>query len=339
MPSRDLTTSLHDRQNILNNRYALEHAQQHLSLDGVSFKGEKVFTKQQLMDLFEVSEATIERYVSAHGEELKNNGYMMLVRGKNLREYKEIAGGTLINEGTKTSVLGLFSFRALLNLAMLLTESEQARVIRSRVLDIVIDVVAERSGGHTKYINQRDRDYLPAAFQEFSYRQELTGALDDYLDMGPFKYAVYTNKIYQAIFHENATEYKKILKLAKKDNMRDTLYAEVLRGIASFESGLAHEMRDFYLSHRRKLKPAELDELIINAAESPYLKPVLEDARTKMASRDLCFREALHEKLESYVQSVPEGDFERFLGETSSALEERLSDPKLLEVFKRLKDR
>jgi hypothetical protein len=58
-----------------------------------------------------------------------------------------------------------------------------------------------------------------------------------------------------------------------------------------------------------------------------------------MASRDLCFREALHDKLEKYIQSVPEADFDRFLGETSKSLEKRLSDPETLAVFKRLKDR
>ena len=58
-----------------------------------------------------------------------------------------------------------------------------------------------------------------------------------------------------------------------------------------------------------------------------------------MASRDLGFRDALHEKLESYVQAVPKADFERFLGEKSRSLEERLSDPETMAVFKRLKDR
>ena len=338
MTSRDLTASQHERQNVLNNRYALEHAEKHLAIKGIQFNGENVYTKQQLMAIFQVSDATIERHIATHGDELKTNGYF-LIKGKNLKQFKDLAHGTLTNEGTKTSVLGLFNFRALLNLAMLLTESEQAKAIRSRLLDIVIDVVAQRTGGHTKFINQRDKDYLPATMQEFSYRQEFTNALDAYLDMGHHKYAVYTNKIYQAIFHENANEYKLVLKLAKKDNMRDTLYAEVLRAIASFESGLAEEMHNFFEEHQRKLSPAELDALINRAAQSPYLKPILDDARTKMASRDLCFREALHEKLEAYVQSVPESDFERFLGETSASLEERLSDVKLLDVFRRLKDR
>ena len=334
----DFTTSAKERQNVLNNRYALEHAERHLALGGVSYDGETVFTKQQLIELFDISEATIERYINGHTDELKANGYR-LIKGKNLKDFKELAYGTLISEGTKTSILGLFTFRSLLNLAMLLTESEQAKIIQSRVLDIVIDVMAERSGGHTKFINQRDQDYLPAAYQEHSHRAEFTTALGLYLDMGPVKFGLYTNKIYQAIFHENAAEYKKVLKLAEKDNMRETLYAEVIRAIASFESGLASDMKNFHDTHQRKLKPTDLDALIKSAENSPYLRPVLNEARTKMASRDLCFREALHEKLEAYIQAVPEGDFEKFLGETSKSLEERLSDPELLAVFKRLKDR
>lgn len=155
--AKDLTTSAHDRQNILNNSYALRHAEKHLALGGVEFDGERVFTKNQLVDLFDVSDATIERYIANNLDELKNNGYIIL-RGKNLKEFKEVADGALINEGTKTSVPGVFKFRAVLNLAMLLVESEQAKIIRTRLLDIVIDTLAERAGGHTKFINQRDEE-------------------------------------------------------------------------------------------------------------------------------------------------------------------------------------
>ena len=82
-----------------------------------------------------------------------------------------------------------------------------------------------------------------------------------------------------------------------------------------------------------------MDTLFETAESSPYLKPIIEDARTKMASRDLGFRDALHQKLETYIQSVPENDFEKFLGEASRSLEQQLSDPALLDVFKRLNDR
>ncbi|WP_293330056.1 DNA-binding protein [Microcoleus sp. CAWBG58] len=336
--AKDLTSSLRDRQNILNNRYALEKIEEYLGLGGTYYEEELLFTKQQLIEIFGISESTIEKYLSSHNDELKTNGYRVL-RGQKLREFKALMDATVTDYGTKTTVLGVFTFRATLNLAMVLVESDRARAMRSRILDIVIDVMAERAGGHTKYINQRDNNYLPAIYQEFSYRKTFTDALDHYLDMGNFKYGIYTNKVYQIVFREKAEEYKQILSLGKNDCPRDTMYAEVLIAIASLENGLAAELKAESEKVGRKLKQKEVDSLLESAEENPYLKPIIEDARIKMASRDLGFRDALHQKLEAYIQSVPENDFEKFLGETSRSLEEQLSDPAVLAVFKRLKDR
>lgn len=336
--AKNLTESSLDRQNILNNRYALQQAEQHLALGGVVFEGETVFTKAQVMALYEVTDRTIERYLASHGDELKSNGYQLL-RGAKLKQFKALDYGTDINDGTKTSVLGVFSFRAVLNLGMLLTESEAARQLRSRLLDIVLDVMAERAGGHTKFINQRDENYLASAFLEENYRRQFTDALDKYVEGGHWKYGRFTNLIYQSIFHENAAEYRKVLKLAEKDKIRETFYSEVLTLIASYESGIAHELEQASSAQGRKLTSKEVEKLFANFEKHPLYKPLILDARTKMASRDLCFRDALHEKLEAYIQSVPEADFERFLGEKSRSLEERLSDPDTLAVLKRLKDR
>jgi hypothetical protein len=74
----------------------------------------------------------------------------------------------------------------------------------------VLDVMAERAGGHTKFINQRDENYLVSALQEESYRRQFTDALDNYVEVNHWKYARFTNLIYQSIFHENAAEYKKV---------------------------------------------------------------------------------------------------------------------------------
>lgn len=336
--AKDLTESSYDRQNILNNRYALQQAERHLALGGVTFQGETVFTKQQLMQLYEVSDSTIEKYLVSHADELKANGYTIL-KGKKLKEFKDIEYGAVINYGTKTSVLGVFNFRAVLNLGMLLTESEPARQLRSRLLDIVLDVMAERAGGHTKFINQRDENYMLSALQEENYRRQFTDALDNYVEGNHWKYARFTNLIYQSIFHENAAEYKKVLNLAAKTNIRETLYSEVLNLIASFESGIAHELEQASQSKGIKLTQKEAENLFASFEQHPLFKPLIFDVRTKMASRDLCFRDALHEKLEAYIQSVPEADFERFLGEKSRSLEEQLSDPETLAVLKRLKDR
>jgi len=79
----DLTNSQRDRQNILNNRYALEKVEEHLGLGGILYQDNMVFTKQQLITIFEVSDTTIERYIASHGAELKANDYKVL-RGQTL---------------------------------------------------------------------------------------------------------------------------------------------------------------------------------------------------------------------------------------------------------------
>lgn len=337
----DLTNSMIARNNILNNKYALIHMETHLALGGLFFENETIFTKSQTADILGVDERTIDRYLNEFSEELQKNGYKV-IKGKLLKNIKlaYVDDTSVADINPKTPSLGIFSFRALLNLAMLITESDRAKIIRSKMLDIVLDVIAEKTGGQTKYINQRDRDYLPASYMEDSYRKQFTDALRDYLNMGNHKYGVYTNKIYQAVFCENTEEYKKILKLAEKDKTRDTMYAEVLQAIASFESGLATQLKIKFEELGRKVLPSELDELILSAENNPFLKPLIINARTKMASRDLGFREALHEKLECYIQSIPEIDFERFLGEKSLSLREQLHENiETLNVLKRLKDK
>lgn len=292
-------------------------------------------TKKQVQEFYEISDSTIERYIEKNSEELTKNGYKVL-RGKALKDYKE-NDATLMSEGSKISVLGIFSFRAFLNLGMLLTESEKAKVLRSMILDIVIDVMNQKAGGHTKYINQRDEDFLIQIIKEENYRKKFTDALNKYVAMGNIKYAVYTNKVYQAIFNENANEYREILKLDSKENIRHTMYSEILAVIAGFENGIADSIEQEYKKKGRKLTSNETDLIFIDATKNPYLEPVIEKARNKMASWDLCFRDALHENLKNYISAVPKEDFHRFLGNKSKSLEERLEETK--EVFLRLKDR
>lgn len=322
------------RQNILNNRFAIEKIQFYLDFKGLLFNGEFRFTKKMVSDFYKVEERTIERYLENFSKELKQNGYV-LIKGKLLKQFKlEFAPDT--NVGNKTTQLGLFNFRSFLNLGMLLKESEKALHLRSKILDIVIQTINEKTGGGTKYINRRDADYLPVAIRESKYRKEFTSTLNDCVEMGNYKYAYYTDKIYIFIFRENAKEYKKILKMKEKDNARDTMYAEILNLIASFETGLAYEMRKSSKEVGRKLTPFETDEIFNNFAKHPMQKPHIEDARIKMSSRDLHFRDAIHRKLEEYVHSVSPQDFERFLGEQSVEFEKQLQEAK--EVMKRLKE-
>ncbi len=336
---KDLTNSTVERQNILNNKYAIEEIQNAVGIKGIVFDNQYRFLKNQIASFFEIDERTIERYLEIHERELKVNGYEVLT-GKRLKEFKLLVKdieATDINVAQSTANLGIFNFRAFLNLGMLLTDSDKARTLRGIILDIVLDTINKRTGGSTKYINQRDEDFILSYYKEESYRKEFTDSLSNYIEMGNAKYAIYTNKIYQSIFKEHATEYRQILKLSNKDNVRETMYSEVIDLISSYEFGLAKLIEERYNKLGRKLTSFELDNLFSAFEQLPLWVPLIEKARRKMASRDLAFRDVLHQQLEEYVGTVPAEDFERFLGEKSKELAERLEEAK--DVLKRLKER
>jgi len=335
---KDLTVSAIDRQNILNNKKAVENIQTYLGVTGMLFQGEFRFTRQQIADFYSIDNSTIDRYLSKNEEELKHNGYLNL-KGKALKEFKE-EFGWMLQEGAKAPQLGIFNFRSFLNLGMLLTESEKAKALRSKILDIVIDTLNQKLGGSTKFINQREEDFLIAMAREPAYRKEFTEALNKYLEMGNYKYAVYTDAIYKAIFLEKSAEYKVILKLEEKENIRETMYSDVLRLIASFEVGIADVMKLKSEKLNRKLQPNELDELIAEFSKQRFWIPQIEDARSKMASLDYGLRNIIHERLKPYINSLSASDYDRFLGDKSKDLIQRvIENPDLLDVFKRLKDR
>ena len=58
-----LTESILDRQNILNNQFALSEIEKALGIRGIFFEGSYRFSKRQIADYYEVSERTIDRYL------------------------------------------------------------------------------------------------------------------------------------------------------------------------------------------------------------------------------------------------------------------------------------
>lgn len=332
---KDLTISNIERQNVLNNRFAVSKVQEHLDIEGMLFGGEYRFTKKMVADFYEVEERTIERYLEKHSDELAANGYV-LCKGKHLKELK-LQFAPVINVGSKTTQLGLFNFRSFLDMGMLLTESEKAKKVRSLILDFVITTINEKTGGGTKYINRRDVHYLPAAITEENYRKNLTSAINQYVDGHPtYKYPQITDFIYKAVFKENAKEYREVLKLDSKDNVRHTLYSEVLLVISSFENGVGAALSERFKENGGRLLTIDEVERIVNElAEHPMQKPYLNDARTKMASRDFSFRDAYHGNIADYLQAVTPEEFERFIGDQSIDFDRILADNK--DVLKRLK--
>lgn len=337
---KDLTVSQLERQNILNNPYALGEIQNATHMEGIRFENKLVFLKEQIAEFFEVTPRTIDTYLSQFETEIKNNGYEVL-RGKRLQNLKNAISGQYVNEidfvNIKAPQVGIFDFRAFLNLGMLLKESDRAQLLRQTMLDIVIDTINKKTGGNTKYINQRDEAFIKAYFKEENYRKEFTNALKDYTSMGNFKYSVYTDKIYKSIFKENAGEYRKILKLHEHEKVRDTLYSEILTIVSSYEYGFGKTIEAAFEKKKKQLNYHEVDQLFHEFENQPHWTPLIEEARHKMASRDMAFRDALHHNLKEYVTPLEMADFERFLGEKSKELIERMEEAK--DVFKRLKER
>jgi len=177
---RDLTQSAIDRQNILINSQAIEIISSKLGFNGLLYNEEYKFTTKMVADFYEVDVRTVKRYVENFEDELGHNGYVVL-KGAKLKEFKELFGYLmsasdddvsqrdtdvpLSSENTenqsykKIKALAVFNFRAVLNLGMLLTESEKAKQVRSLMLDVVIDTINKRIGGSTKYINQGMKNF------------------------------------------------------------------------------------------------------------------------------------------------------------------------------------
>ena len=204
--AKDLTNSVIDRQNILNNSLAIEEIKKNISVPGIMIDDKIYFTIEYVASFYEVDPRTIRRYIENNYKEFLDNGYEVLTGQKLRKFFKKIENSdkdidVLIKD--KTRRLSVFDFRAFLNIGMLLSESERAKEVRKLILDIVIDLINKKTGGGTKYINQRDEDYLESWYSEENYRRLFTDALKDYVVDGKYKYARYTDKIYESIFREN----------------------------------------------------------------------------------------------------------------------------------------
>ncbi len=337
--AKDLTVSRIDRQNILNNDLAIQEIQSKSGIEGILWDDKLYVTREDVANYFDVDIRTISRYIEQNNEELTQNGYEVL-KGKRLKSFLETSKGKFakdINVPSKIRQLGVFDVRAFLDLAMLLSESEKAKALRQMMLDIVIDLINRKTGGGTKYINQRDKDYVFASLQEDNYRRQFTDALKECVEEDRYKYANFTDMIYVSIFREKAKEYKKILDLKATDKVRETFYSEILDIIAAYESGLADAIRKRHEEYGRTLTIKETEELFHEFENMALWKPLIKRGRTKMASRDMALRDAFHYQLSEYIQPLEKDEYQKFLGVAADELEKLMEENR--DVLRRLKER
>ena len=110
--AKDLTTSAIDRQNILNNPFALQTIQETLDIKFVNFKGTLYATKQQTAEFYGVEVRTITNSLKDNEQELAFNGYKVL-QGNELKEFM-LCGLREMDFPKNTPKLGVFNFRSFL---------------------------------------------------------------------------------------------------------------------------------------------------------------------------------------------------------------------------------
>ena len=384
---KNLTNSYRDRQKILNNPYVLQKIEQHFNFDElfwdrIIYKDNSVFTKQQLSCLFDdVSLDIIDICIASNEKELKDNGYELL-KDEVLEKFLLSSSPRRIKFNTRpvdpsnycgVEMLELFTFKAWLNIIMLLSESKKAEFVRSRILDIVIDTVAEKESGRVKYIDRRIYYCFPDVYlQPVICPKHFTDAIKKYLNLDDIKiseldatykfisFSCYYNKFYKLVFGKKYSNYKNFIayntssifinkaerereasfnSLLTGDKLRNNLYSEVLKAIVRIEKGIAKEMELIFREKDRKITCEELDEIVVNLESNSDFKPFIEEARTNMSWIKLPFNEALSKKLEAHHESVAETDLDKFVAAKNKSFKEKISEPETLAVFQRLKDR
>ena len=128
LESRSLRTDLGHKVEVLDKVKALA-----LSADGIHA------TTRDVAEYFEVGEQVVYNLLSRHREELDSNGLEVL-RGDDLRKYQTLKM-SVSNEGRQSypqrrNSLAVYTRRTILNVAMLLRDSEIAQRVRAYLLDV-----------------------------------------------------------------------------------------------------------------------------------------------------------------------------------------------------------
>lgn len=154
MKEKEILENKVTRESLLKNISVLEKVKELLTLGNSEFA-----TTQQVADYYEVGIEVIQKIASRNNEELQNNGMKLYKKndiegliGQDVKLEKSIP-----NRGMK-----LFSKRAVLNIGMLLRDSDIAKEVRSRLLDIEYesDNAIQENGNTVKenIINEIDEE-------------------------------------------------------------------------------------------------------------------------------------------------------------------------------------
>lgn len=163
-----------------------------------------------------------------------------------------------------------------------------------------------------KFINQLSQDFKETREETKNYRKNFTDSIKQYVSVK--YYGTYTDMLYQFLFAERAKEYRKLLKLAKKDFTRNTMYEEVLFVIGSFETGLAGELKKECNKKNKPLSQQEFMNIFKQFSSTQNWDAYKKRVRKIMATYDEELRNIKHPKLIDYKKEFTGEDIKRLLG-------------------------
>jgi hypothetical protein len=127
LETRSMRSGFHHRVDVLDKVKTLA-----LSPDGVHA------TTRDVAAYFEVGERAVNTLLNRHRDELEENGLRVL-RGSDLQEFEsfnlQLSNGEPVDNFSRRRSLALWTRRTVLNVAMLLRDSEVARRVRAYLLD------------------------------------------------------------------------------------------------------------------------------------------------------------------------------------------------------------
>ena len=141
MKENELLTNVKRREENMNRVEVLDKVGTLLSLPNT-----ELYTTEMVANYYEVGIEAIKSLIHDNQDEIQKNGYKVL-NGDELSSLKE-----LCQIKSRARSLATFSKRTVLNVGMLLTDSEIAKEVRSRLLDVAHD--SEKGNGNMTTINE-----------------------------------------------------------------------------------------------------------------------------------------------------------------------------------------
>jgi len=163
-----------------------------------------------------------------------------------------------------------------------------------------------------KTINQLTEQFWETRNETKEYRRDFTDCIKDFVAVK--NYGTYTDMFYKFLFLERAKEYRKLLRLIKKDFTRNYMYEEILLIIGAFETGLAGEVEKEFKKLKRHLTQKEFEKIFKEFSSQRNWKVYQKRARNIMATYDEELRNIKHPKLIDYKKEFSQEDIQKLIG-------------------------